>query len=254
MDLKELKEIGLTSGEIKVYLCLLEAGISTKGKIAKKSGVSESKIYEILDRLSRKGLVSFIKKRKGSKDVLNFKASDPVMLKEFLEKKKEEIVREERIVDKMMPILKARMNAAEREYSAVIYEGFKGIRTANKELLESASKDDEWMGMGVRSDKKRQFNIYWTNYLRQRAAKGIKARLIFVDKGSGYFKELSRIRLTKIAYLPSVSPAAIIVFKNNVMIYNYDEHPSCLKIVNEGIAKSFRSMFEGLWKMAEPQN
>ncbi|RMD45562.1 TrmB family transcriptional regulator, partial [Candidatus Pacearchaeota archaeon] len=52
-----LKEIGLTNGETKVYLSLIKIGESTVGPIAKKSGVSLSKIYEILNNLIKKGLV-----------------------------------------------------------------------------------------------------------------------------------------------------------------------------------------------------
>ena len=253
MELEQLKEIGLTVGEIKVYLALLESGLSTKGTIAKRAGVSESKIYEILGRLSKKGLVSFVQKRKGAKTVLCYKANDPTMLHDFLAQKRQAIDREARIVDKALPLLRMKMHAAQKEYSAVIYEGFKGIQVANKELLEHARKGDEWLAMGVRSDKPRTYNAYWISFLKQRAAKGIRARAIFVDKGSWYFNEFLKLKRTAVAYLPSVSPAAVIVFGTSVMIYNYEDYPSCLKIVNEGIARSFTSLFESLWKMAAVQ-
>lgn len=253
MELEKLKEIGLTTGEIKVYGALLEIGLSAKGKISKKAGVSESKIYEILNRLSKKGLVSFVEKRKGGRIVMHYKANDPVMLKEFLNAKRHEIDNEEKIVEKFLPLLKMKMKAVEKEYSAVIYEGFNGIKTANKELLENAIKGDEWLAMGIRSDKPKEYNLYWINFLRQRAAKGIKARAIFVDKNTWYFNEFIKLKLTKVAYLPSISPAAIIVFGSNVMLYNYEEYPSCLKIVNNGIAESFKSLFESMWKIAEIQ-
>jgi len=55
-----LKEIGLTEGEIKIYLALLELGSSSITSIIKRSGISGSKAYEVLDRLAKKGLVNFI--------------------------------------------------------------------------------------------------------------------------------------------------------------------------------------------------
>ena len=55
-----LEDIGLTRSEINVYLALLELGSSTTGKIIDKAKVSSSKIYEVLDKLIQKGLVSFI--------------------------------------------------------------------------------------------------------------------------------------------------------------------------------------------------
>ena len=61
MQLEELEQIGLTKGEIKVYVALLELGESTKTPIARKSEVSPGKVYDVLERLLRKGLVSTIK-------------------------------------------------------------------------------------------------------------------------------------------------------------------------------------------------
>ena len=66
MDTSTLREAGLTEGEIKVYLALLELGSSTTGPIVDKSGISRSIIYQILEKLMEKGLVSFITKEKTS--------------------------------------------------------------------------------------------------------------------------------------------------------------------------------------------
>ena len=53
-----LQELGLTQREIRVYLALLELGSTTTGSIIKRSEVPNSKIYEILESLQNKGLVS----------------------------------------------------------------------------------------------------------------------------------------------------------------------------------------------------
>ena len=52
-----LEKIGLTKGESKVYLALLRIGKSNIGPIIKEAKVSNSKVYDILDRLAQKGLV-----------------------------------------------------------------------------------------------------------------------------------------------------------------------------------------------------
>ena len=54
MDTKILEDIGLTKGEIKAYLALLKLGQSSTGPIAKEANVSRSKLYVILDKLSKK--------------------------------------------------------------------------------------------------------------------------------------------------------------------------------------------------------
>ena len=51
MDETLLEKLGLTKGEIKVYLALNKLGESSIGPIGKESKVSKSKMYDILDKL-----------------------------------------------------------------------------------------------------------------------------------------------------------------------------------------------------------
>jgi sugar-specific transcriptional regulator TrmB len=53
MKTSDLVPLGLTEGESKVYLALLRTGPSTIGRIIKEARVSNSKIYDILDRLKK---------------------------------------------------------------------------------------------------------------------------------------------------------------------------------------------------------
>jgi sugar-specific transcriptional regulator TrmB len=62
MELQDLKKIGLTHGEIKIYEALLDLGECTRTILAKKSGISPSKIYDVANRLIEKGIISSVKK------------------------------------------------------------------------------------------------------------------------------------------------------------------------------------------------
>ena len=55
---RELKKLGLTEYEIKVYLALLKEGELTGGKLSKLSKVPHGKTYESIAKLEEKGLVS----------------------------------------------------------------------------------------------------------------------------------------------------------------------------------------------------
>ena len=83
VDLTLLNKAGLTEGEGKVYMALLETGQSSITEIVKKSGISTSKSYDVLNRLEEKGLVSHVIIR----GVKYFKAANPERLKEILEEK-----------------------------------------------------------------------------------------------------------------------------------------------------------------------
>ena len=60
MEFLELEKIGFTKSEIAVYTALLKIGQKTTGEILKEAKISSGKIYEILDKLIKKGLVSYI--------------------------------------------------------------------------------------------------------------------------------------------------------------------------------------------------
>src|SRR5918996_6276567 len=55
----QLRQLGLSSGEARVYISLLGLYAPSKvGLIVKESHVSYSKVYDVLRRLTEKGLVS----------------------------------------------------------------------------------------------------------------------------------------------------------------------------------------------------
>jgi len=60
MNTKILEDIGLTPGEIKVYLTLLEEGASSAGKILEQAQIQNSVFHFNINRLMEKGLVSSI--------------------------------------------------------------------------------------------------------------------------------------------------------------------------------------------------
>jgi len=83
-----LHKIGLTDGEIRVYLTLMTLGSTTTGKITKYAGVSGSKVYEVLDRLMNKGLATTITKN----GVKRFEATRPERLIDYLEEKEKVVL------------------------------------------------------------------------------------------------------------------------------------------------------------------
>ena len=58
--LEILEEIGLSKNEAKIYLTLLDLGSATASKIADTSKMHRTTVYDALDRLVQKGIVSHI--------------------------------------------------------------------------------------------------------------------------------------------------------------------------------------------------
>ena len=104
-----LSEMGLTKGEIDVYLALLELGNSTTGSITKNAGISSSKVYEVLQRLISKGLASYVIER----GVKHYSATPTERLIDFLEEKKEKISKGQNALKRLIPNLEARRKEKE---------------------------------------------------------------------------------------------------------------------------------------------
>ena len=104
MQLTDLKKIGLTEGEIKVYQALLELGETTRTQLAKKSGISPSKIYDVANRLLEKGIISSVRKN----NVIHFSPADPERIKDFLKQKEEELEQEKEIFQQIKKLLTSR--------------------------------------------------------------------------------------------------------------------------------------------------
>ena len=83
MDFSTLEKIGLTNSEAKTYVALLKLGQTTAGPIVSEAKVTRSKIYDILERLKNKGLVSYITK----KSTKHFSATSPENILHYLEEK-----------------------------------------------------------------------------------------------------------------------------------------------------------------------
>lgn len=237
----ELRELGLTDGEIKVFLALFDLGLSTKTPIAKKSKVSQSKVYEILDRLIEKGLVSEILKN----NVKHFQAELPSRLKDYLNNKKKKLEFQEKIVQDLIPQLEMKRRKKEGEYSAVVFKGVEGIKTALREMLDEGN---EFLAMGVRSSKKEVYNraiLHWHN---KRIKKKINARVIFSEKGD-YLEKYKKMKFTKIKYLPDITPSAVGILGERVIICTFEEELNCLLIKSKDVSDSFKQFFESLWKI-----
>ena len=117
MKPETLERIGLTHGEAKIYLALLDLGQSTTGPIVEKSNVSTSKTYKILKRLQNKGLVSHIIKR----NVIHWSAANPRRILELLEEQEKEISNKKKEIEEIMPKLIKKINAVKEKQQAEIY-------------------------------------------------------------------------------------------------------------------------------------
>jgi predicted transcriptional regulator len=244
MELAEkLEKIGLTKGEAKVYLALL-SGKSTKSQIVKNSGVSSSVVYEILEKLIKKGLASFV--------VLEgkryFQVCNPEKLFEFIKKEKEIIKRKENLAKEIIPLLKQRKNEF---LLASVYQGLDGLKSLLKEVEGELEKGrvKEWLTIGVTAYKNQAFNRFWVKWhSKVRPKYKVKSKFIFSEK-SIYSKALSKTPLSKAEYIPLKNPSCITIVGERVLIMKYTTQPSFISLKSKELARTFEEIFKILWNL-----
>lgn len=244
MKIEILRDIGLTDSEINVYLALLELGSSATGKIVEKSKVASSKIYEILDKLIQKGLVSFIVQS----GVKHFEAAPPSRIMDYMQEKEEAFTKQKKELQNILPELELKQTLSKYKTEATIFRGVKGATTAFKQLIAKMNPGDEWIGYVIFITNKSYFNTLSTLH-KERAKKGIKSRQIFNESARTYAQDRSTIPLTKIKYVSNdmQTPAIINVGGNITLINVNDNDPTIFLIESKEVADSFRTQFEKLW-------
>ncbi len=248
MNEKILEEIGLTQGETKVYLAMLKIGSSTIGKITKQSGVSNSKIYDILDRLSKKGLVGTV--------VINgrnhFEAKDPSRLKEFIEIKEKEIKEKEKKVNEIIPILQKIKDFAEPTQEAEILQGIKGIKTFTEMILNKLEKGDTFYILGAPKESNELMGGYFQGWHERRHKKEVKCKILYNQDSNEWAKKRKKTPLTEVRFLPEnvKTPVLVDIGKDYVATIIFAENPLCIVINNKRVAESYLNYFQLLWEMA----
>ena len=232
---KVLEEIGLTPGEVKVYLALLKRGSSTVHLLQKDTKIHRTTIYDFLEKLLKKGLASFVVKN----NVKFYAAAHPDKLLAFV-KEKEDNVKE------IFPSLQQMMKQQKEELHVEVYEGEEGFKTLLNDILRTRK---DFVGFGIDETKfKERFPILMEQYFKKEEKAGIRERLLTREKADFVYKK----KTTNYRYIPEeyFNPNPTLVYGDKVV--NIIWEPFALIVIeNKDLADSFQKHFELLWKMAK---
>lgn len=246
MKFQELESLGLTKSEVLVYTTLLKIGQSSTGKVVKEAKISSGKIYEILDKLIEKGLVSFVVKN----GVKNFSASSPEKIKEYLDKKKKEFEEKSEIINKLIPELEEINKGKKPDYLVEVYEGFEGFKSAFRFLVNSLEKGEEYLGAGIGlTERSKTIELFYLQLEKEFRNKKIKEKFILMEKSERLNKYLKNFKC-EFRYLLGFHLAPFGIAGDIVMLHNFKEL-SVILIRNKTIAEQFRFLFDSLWKLAK---
>lgn len=234
----QLQEFGLSNTEAKIYLSLLGLGKSQAGNITKKSNVNRTNVYDALERLIEKGLVSYI----AENNIKFFEAVNPDRLKEIIEEKQSNLTN-------LIKELKSRYSNKKKEEDAVIFRDKKGIKSVFEDIL---NEKQELLVYGAESKFKEIFPFYQKHWNEERAKLKIRIKIIYNEKIKKE-KIKEHLKLIEMKFLPESYefPSTVMVYGNNVVTIVWAETPFAFLITSNEVVKSNRNFFELLWKIAK---
>jgi sugar-specific transcriptional regulator TrmB len=234
---QNLSKLGFSPSEIKIYLHLLKTGSSYANKISSEIKINRTNVYEALDRLISKGVISFIV-RNGIKW---FEAKSPQSILSLLKEKEEElkIAKNKLLAD----INNFKMDPNRKALEANVFVGKKGLRmlfenilTVGKEVYFIAS---QWQF-------KELFGPYFELWHKERIKKKIKQKTIFPKK---FFGRVPKRKFLEYKFVDNkfTNPTTTIIYGDNCLFIQWSIEPIAIKIQNKEISKSHLNYFNMLW-------
>jgi sugar-specific transcriptional regulator TrmB len=244
--LADLLRIGLTEGEAKIYAALLELGPSSVGPIKKRTKISHSNIYEILERLVSKGIVTAIIKN----GVKNFQAVSPGNLSQYLDKKEEDLKKQRSILEKALPRIKA-LQEIHPKQEAMLFVGLKGLRTAYEEFYKDSKKGDENLWIYIHDEKYSKISDKFYLHTWAKLPKKIKSRGIADAsyRKSKFAKEFQKKHEMRFVDFPIFSHGE--VYGDKFLLISWEDPIIAVLVQAKHVSENFRKYFENVWKMGK---
>ncbi len=240
MSLSALHKLGLSPGEITVYEALLRLGKAPMNTLHEKVGIERRNIYDILNKLIERGLVTYISENRKR----YFRVTHPNKIISYIEEKAADLEQTKEEIREQIPTITKIFESHTEQVNAEIFRGAEGVKAVWDDML--TVKETFWIGSGNYVPDK--YPKYYAHWDRQR----IKAK----NKRYNIFRAELRGKaipspLHYIKYLPpefSGSPFAICVYGNKVANMFLGNEYFAVVIESEEAADSFRRYHKFLWE------
>ncbi|MFH1915970.1 MAG: helix-turn-helix domain-containing protein [Nanoarchaeota archaeon] len=230
-----LTEFGFSENESKIYLALLTHGMLNPTKIAEKTCLHRSYVYDTLERMLEKGLVSevYIEKKR------HFQAVDPAMIREGFREKA-------RHFDEVLPKLKGLYTMRGKSALVEFHRGERVYNTVIREAIASAGKHQIIRLFGLdESIISAAEPIYLKQYLNMLEELKIQERAI-IPKGAKreQHKSIAYCELDQSLF----GEMMYVVMSDVVFFFVFDSPFSLVRISSPKVAEGMRKQFDFFWE------
>ncbi|MBS3089263.1 BlaI/MecI/CopY family transcriptional regulator [Candidatus Pacearchaeota archaeon] len=228
-----LTDLGLTEAESKIYFAVLKLKTCTVRDITKECGFHRTNIYDILEQLREKGLISIHKEGKTTR----YSASDPNNLYELLREKKE-------LLDSIFPSLEKFYKSSSDEIKVEVFKGDEGMKSAWRDMIREGKP---LYGFGIKGQLREKLPVFAEQWLRDVKNKKIPYYGIYTKRGNlpSYYTQV------KFVSEELSSPVATFIYGDKININIWDPTLVCIVIKSKLVAEMYKKHFDLLWKIAK---
>ena len=229
----ELRKLGLTEREAKIYLVSLELAKATAYEIAKKVNVSRPTVYRVLKDLEKKKLVSQVR----SKNKNYFTASSPEELLGILKIKRREAEEQEREFLRIISILQTKYSI-KNKCKIKVYKGPKSHKGLLELFSTTPSKEIKVIFFGKKSVNLKKEYAKINNRLRNIKVKELYFGNITNKSTSKYIQQKT------LGTNPSPNSIMTLLITDRVIVLRKNMG---LYIENDNMRDIFNLMFKTMW-------
>lgn len=251
--LKELEKFNLTPNEAKVYVACLKLGPASVQQIGEAANLNRVTVYGLIEVLIDKGFLrqEYIKNKR------KISAYPPMKLYDVVSRRQENLKRQERALEFLVPELKALMRPDDPGTTNIIYyEGEEGLRNWASEVLETKGEVLEWTKIETFAKPFEEYLEHF--YFPKKFALQIPTRFIFLDTPEAHayvqkrymHKKASPMKARFIPPEQFTSPGFMVIYDDRLSIALPSEMRA-VAVEDKLIADTQRQIFEFGWLHAK---
>lgn len=242
---KGLINLGFSTKEAGVYLALLELGKRTVTPIARNANINRTTVYDILDSLVAKGLVSV----SGKEPLQEYVAESPEKILSLMENQIKKDQASLQQAQSLVPQLKSMHNISDTKVR--FYEGRQGMEQVYEDTLTS---HETILAYANVNEMHAAMPDYFPSYYKRRTKKGVHIRAIIpsnkagierVSKDKDEARESALVPEDKIYFSPEIN-----IYDNKIMIASWKEKLGII-IESKEIAEAMKTIYEMAWAEAK---
>lgn len=246
MDLlHNLRQLGLTEPEAKVYLACLQLGSDTVLHIAKYANLKRPTVYLLLDNLERRGLIQ----RSQSRQRTVYRAEPPQSLLAHVQAQQD-------VAKLILPSLQAIHNVDPEKPNIKIADQVDSVRTVYNRIFDymKSHAGEELLIFGSVKDATASFEIevidYFYNVMGQSQN---RIREIGNDdqETRRYYRSAKRLNPNhdiRLIRHGEVFQSDNMLYGNTLVLFSVTDKIFAITIESKSIAQTFRTLFNMAWR------